>query len=59
MKFQIFKDDNGAYRWVLLSKHDKPVVSGGPYKRKAYCVLEIALIQSSSEAEIEDRTVGE
>jgi len=46
MKFQIYPDKKGEYRWRLLAHNGKIIAdSGEGYKRKAACVKGVKLIQ--------------
>lgn len=46
MKFVLYLDDSGDYRWHLKSKNDKKIAcSGEGYKRRHHCLKAIELIR--------------
>jgi uncharacterized protein YegP (UPF0339 family) len=52
MKFQIYKDKKGEFRWRLISKRTKKIVadSGEGYKEKRFLLRAIKSIQKSVQA---------
>ena len=55
MKFEIFKDKNGEWRWHLkAANHEKIATSGEGYKNKADALHAIDLVKSSSHAPVEE-----
>jgi len=54
MKFHIFKDGKGEFRWRLRAANGKTIAdSGEGYKDEKDCRAGIALVQSASTAPIE------
>ena len=57
MKYQIFKDKAGEFRWRLVATNGKIVAdSGEGYRNKADCLHGIDLVKSSTNAEVEEPT---
>ena len=55
MKFEIYKDKNGEWRWHLkAANHEKIATSGEGYKNKADALHAIELVKSSSHALVEE-----
>ncbi|MBH9993858.1 MULTISPECIES: DUF1508 domain-containing protein [Bartonella] len=55
MKFEIYKDKNGEWRWHLkAANHEKIATSGEGYKNKADALHAIDLVKSSSHAPVEE-----
>ena len=48
MKFVVYRDGNGEYRWRLVASNGKIVASGEGYKNKADCLATIASIQKNA-----------
>lgn len=56
MKFVVYRDAAGEYRWRLVASNGKVVASGEGYKNKADCLSTIASIQKNSpSATVEDQ----
>ena len=54
MKFEIFKDDVGEWRWRLVARNGRIVAdSGEGYKNKADCVAEMGKIRTAMRGEME------
>lgn len=50
MRFEMWLDDSGEWRWRLLDHDDMTVaVSGESYKRKADCKRSITLVKSAED----------
>jgi uncharacterized protein len=57
-KFQIFKDSQGEYRWLLRADNGEPIAgSGEGYKAKADCQHGIDLVKKEAlAAPVEDES---
>jgi uncharacterized protein YegP (UPF0339 family) len=53
-KFQIYKDKNGKYRFLLRDPLNKIVTISEPCETKAECIADVTAIKSFHTAEIED-----
>lgn len=58
MKYHIYKDRAGEYRWYLMSGNnvDKIANSGEGYVKKSDCEHGIKLVKGSGDAEVVDDT---
>ncbi len=57
MKYIIFKDKAGEFRWRLVVTNGKTIAdSGEGYRNKADCLHGIDLVKSSTNAEVEEPT---
>ena len=58
MKFQLYKDNKGEYRWRFVAKNGKIIAdSGEGYKNKADCEHGINLVKdNAASAPIDDLT---
>lgn len=58
LRFYIYRDSKGEYRWRLLARNGKIIAdSGGSYKEKRNCMKAIRTIRVwSLRAKIDDRT---
>ena len=55
MRFEIYKDKNGEWRWHLkAANHEKIATSGEGYKNKADALHAIDLVKSSYNAPAEE-----
>lgn len=57
MKFQIFEDKVGEYRWRLLAGNSEIIAVGEGYKQKADCVACVKLVKNCGDAVVEDQTI--
>ncbi|WP_206107567.1 YegP family protein [Paludisphaera rhizosphaerae] len=48
MKFVVYRDGTGEYRWRLIASNGQIVASGEGYKNKADCLSTIASIQKNA-----------
>lgn len=48
MKFVVYRDAKGEYRWRLVASNGQVVASGEGYKNKADCLSTIASIQKNA-----------
>jgi len=60
MKFQVYKDKIGQYRWRLIATNGRVIAdSGEGYVNKSDCLAGIQLVkQFASTAPIQDQTAG-
>lgn len=59
MKYQIYTDTLGEYRWRFrAANHEIIAVSSEGYKNKSDCQHGIDLVKSSSSAPVEDLTTA-
>ena len=57
MKFNIYKDKVGEFRWRLVATNGKIIAdSGEGYNNKADCLHGIDLVKSSTNAEVQEPT---
>ncbi len=58
MKFRLYKDKAGEYRWTFKADNGEPMAdSGEGYTRKASCVAAITTFKSKvNQASIDDET---
>ena len=57
MKYNIFKDKAGEWRWRLVATNGKIIAdSGEGYNNKADCLHGIDLVKSSTNAEVQEPT---
>ena len=57
MKFEVYRDAKGEYRWRLVASNGKIVASGEDYKNKADCLSTITSIQKNAQtASVDDQT---
>ena len=57
MRFEIYRDAGGEWRWRLRARNGEPIAdSGEGYVRREDCEHGIALVRQSAEAKIEDMT---
>ena len=55
MKFTIYRDGVGEYRWRLSGDNHEPIAdSGEGYRHRADCLHAIDLVKSSASASIEE-----
>ncbi|MGF1448069.1 MAG: YegP family protein [Opitutales bacterium] len=51
MKFEVYKDKAGEFRWRLKANNGEPIASSGEgYKEKRSCLHAIDLVKTSNEA---------
>ena len=56
MKYFIYKDKVGEWRWRLSAANNEIIASGEGYKNKTDCLHAIDLVKSSSEAPVQETT---
>ena len=57
MKYKIFKDKTGEFRWRLVADNGKTIAdSGEGYNNKADCLRGIDLVKSSTSAPVQEPT---
>lgn len=54
MKYEIYKDGSGQWRWRLKAGNNQIIASGESYYNRADCLKVIGLVKGSSAAEIYD-----
>lgn len=55
MKYVIYKDKSGEWRWYLKATNGRKIAeSGEGYKNKSDCLNAIELVKSSGKAAIEE-----
>jgi uncharacterized protein YegP (UPF0339 family) len=55
MKFTVYRDHKGEYRWRLRGNNFEPIAdSGEGYRHRGDCLHAIDLIKSSTSADVED-----
>jgi uncharacterized protein YegP (UPF0339 family) len=61
MKFRIYKDTKGEYRWTLIASNGRKIAdSGEGYTSKSNCEAAITSIKSgASSATVEDGTASQ
>lgn len=52
MKYQVYKDPQGYWRWRLLAANNEIVASGESYYNKSNCLHAITLVKSSKDAPV-------
>ncbi len=57
MKFQLFQDKVGEYRWRLLAANSEPIAVSEGYARKEDCAACIRLVKDCVDAVVEDLTI--
>ena len=57
MKFEIFTDVNGGYRFRLISSNGKIVAQSESYVKKDSCKKGIAAVKKCGKAKISDLTI--
>ncbi len=50
MKYEIYKDRRGEWRWRLRARNGEVIASGEGYRRRVDCVHSIRLIKKSAKA---------
>jgi uncharacterized protein YegP (UPF0339 family) len=56
MKFYVYKDTKGEYRWYLEAENHKKIAdSGEGYKSKQHCLEAINLVKGSAEAAVVEK----
>ncbi len=59
MKFVVYRDAKGEYRWRLVATNGQVVASGEGYKNKGDCLSTIASIQkNASTAAVDDEAAN-
>lgn len=60
MKFMIYRDVKGAYRWRLYITIDGPAIAEGTaaYPTKTECLAVIEAVKGSAAADVEDLSSG-
>ncbi|MCH8343700.1 MAG: DUF1508 domain-containing protein [Planctomycetes bacterium] len=56
MKFNIYKDKVGEWRWRLRAANNEIIAAGEGYKNKVDCLHAIDLVKSSAGAPVEETT---
>ena len=57
MRFELYRDAKGEWRWRLRARNGEVIAeSGEGYARREDCENGIALVRQSTEARIEDMT---
>ena len=57
MRFELYRDAKGEWRWRLRARNGEVIAdSGEGYLRREDCEHGIALVRQSTEASIEDMT---
>lgn len=54
MRYQIYRDVAGQYRWRLIARNNEIVASGEGYTTKAKCLYAVSLLKDSSNAPVHD-----
>lgn len=56
MKYNIYKDTAGEWRWRLRAGNNEIIASGEGYQNKVDCLHAIDLVKSSKDAPVEETT---
>ncbi len=54
MKFSIYKDKAGEWRWRLQAASNEIIASGEGYKNKSDCLHAIDLVKESTNAPVQE-----
>ncbi len=54
MKFSIYKDKAGEWRWRLQAASNEIIASGEGYKNKSDCLHAIDLVKDSQDAPVQE-----
>lgn len=52
MKYTVYKDTQGSWRWRLQAANNEIIASGEAYSNKADCLAAIKLVKSSTNAPV-------
>lgn len=52
MKFKVYKDKQGFWRWRLRAANNEIIASGEAYENKADCLHAISLVKASKDAPV-------
>lgn len=54
MRYQIYRDVTGLFRWRLIAANNEIVASGESYTSKASCLHAVGLLKASQNAPVYD-----
>lgn len=56
MKYEIYLDGHGDYRWRLITENGSILASGESYQSKSDCLGAVSLVRSSAAGNVIDMT---